>query len=91
MTLEEIKGCMKIGLQDPAETGILYGWYCAFLPVLAGSRVSLDVTPVFDRQVLEGEALARVRIDRPLLLIIAMARLYLDRDVRDALSGLREG
>jgi Protein of unknown function (DUF2953) len=91
MTLEEIRGRLKVGLRDPAETGILYGWYCAVLPVLTGSRVSLDVTPVFDRQVLEGEAMARIRIDRPLLLLLAMARLSLDRDVRDALSGLREG
>jgi hypothetical protein len=61
------------------------------LPALMGSRVSLEVTPVFDRQVLEGEIMARVRIDRPLLLILAMARLFIDRDVRNALSGLREG
>jgi hypothetical protein len=91
MALEEIRGCLKVGLRDPAETGILYGWYCAILPVLTGSRVSLDVTPVFDRQVLEGEVTVRLRIDRPLLLLLAMARLFLDRDVRDALSGLREG
>jgi hypothetical protein len=91
MTLEEIRGCMKVGLEDPAQTGILFGWYCAILPALAGSRVSLDVTPVFDREVLEGEIMARVRIDRPLLLILATARLFLDRDVRVALSGLRGG
>jgi hypothetical protein len=91
MTLEEIRGRMKIGFQDPAQTGILYGWYWAILPLLGCTRVSLDVTPVFDREVLEGEIMARVRIDRPLLLILAMARLFLDRDVRIALSGLREG
>jgi hypothetical protein len=89
MTLEEIRGRMKVGFQDPAQTGILFGWYCAILPALAGSRVSLEVTPVFDREVLEGEIMARVRIDRPLLLILATARLFLDRDVRVALSGLR--
>jgi hypothetical protein len=91
MTLEEIRGRMKIGFSDPAHTGILYGWYCAILPLLGCTRVSLDVNPVFDREVLEGEVMARVRIDRPLLLILAMARLFLDRDVRAALSGLREG
>jgi hypothetical protein len=89
MTLEEIRGRMKVGFQEPAQTGILFGWYCAILPALAGSRVSLEVTPVFDREVLEGEIMARVRIDRPLLLILATARLFLDRDVRVALSGVR--
>jgi len=91
MTLQEIRGHLRVGLRNPAETGIFYGWYCAFLPALMGSRVCLDVTPVFDRPVLEGEIRARVRIDRPLLLLLAMARLLLDRGVRKALSGLREG
>jgi len=91
MTLQEIRGSLVVGFRNPAETGIFYGWYSAMLPALMGSRVSLEVTPVFDRQVLEGEIMARVRIDRPLLLILAMARLFIDRDVRNALSGLREG
>jgi hypothetical protein len=90
-TLEEIRGRMRIGFRDPSWTGILFGWYCALLPVLACSRVSLEVTPVFDGEVLEGEVRARARIDRPLLLLLAAARLLLDRDVRAALSGLREG
>ena len=91
MTFQEIRGNLMIGFRNPAETGIFYGWYSALLPILMVSRVCLDVTPVFDRQVLEGDIMAKVRINRPLLLIVAMARLYMDRDVRTALSGLREG
>jgi hypothetical protein len=91
MTLQEIRGNLIVGFRNPADTGIFYGWYYAILPTLMISRVSLDVTPVFDRPVLEGEIMAKVRIDRPLLLILAMVRLFFDRDVRNALSGLREG
>jgi hypothetical protein len=91
MTLQEIRGNLVVGFRNPAETGIFYGWYSALLPFLMVSRVSLDVTPVFDRQVLEGEIMAKVRFDRPLLLLIAITRLFIDRDVRVALSGLREG
>ena len=91
MTLQEIRGNLTVGFRNPADTGIFYGWYYAILPTLMISRVSLDVTPVFDRPVLEGEIMAKVRIDRPLLLILAMVRLFFDRDVRNALSGLREG
>jgi len=91
MTLQEIRGNLIIGLRNPAETGIFYGWYSAIIPAFIGSRVSLEVMPVFDRQVLEGDVMAKVRIDRPLLLILAMVRLFMDRDVRTALSGLREG
>jgi len=91
MTLQEIRGNLIVGFRNPADTGIFYGWYCAIFPTLMVSRVSLDVTPVFDRPVLEGEIMAKVRIDRPLLLILAMFRLFFDRDVRNAIAGLREG
>jgi hypothetical protein len=91
MTLQEIRGNLIVGFRNPADTGIFYGWYCAIVPTLMVSQVSLDVTPVFDRPVLEGEIMAKVRIDRPLLLLLAMVRLFFDRDVRNAIAGLREG
>jgi hypothetical protein len=91
MTLQEIRGNLIVGFRNPADTGIFYGWYCAIFPTLMVSQVSLDVTPVFDRPVLEGEIMAKVRIDRPLLLLLAMIRLFFDRDVRNAIAGLREG
>jgi hypothetical protein len=91
MTLQEIRGNLVVGFRNPADTGIFYGWYCAIFPTLTVSRVCLDVTPVFDRPVLEGEIMAKVRIDRPLLLLLAMFRLFFDRDVRNAIAGLREG
>jgi hypothetical protein len=91
MSFQEIRGNLMVGFRNPAETGIFFGWYSALIPILMVSRVCLDITPVFDRQVLEGDIMAKVRIERPLLLILAMVRLYMDRDVRTALSGLREG
>ena len=91
VTLQEIRGNLTVGFRNPADTGIFYGWYCAICPTLMVSPVCLDITPVFDRQVLEGEIMAKVRIDRPLLLLLAMTRLFFNRDVRNALSGLREG
>jgi len=91
MTLQEIRGNLVVGFRNPADTGIFYGWYCAIFPTLMISLVCLDVTPVFDRPILEGEIMAKVRIDRPLLLILSMFRLFFDRDVRNAIAGLRKG
>jgi hypothetical protein len=90
-TLQEVRGNLMVGFRNPADTGIFYGWFSAIYPILMVSRVCIDITPVFDRPVLEGEITAKVRIDRPLLLIFAMFRLFLDRDVRKALSGIRGG
>jgi hypothetical protein len=91
LTLQEIRGNLTVGFRNPADTGIFYGWYCAISPVLIVSPVCFDIIPVFDRPVQEGEIMAKLRIDRPLLLILATIRLFFDRDVRNAISGLREG
>ena len=85
-TLLEARGRLRVGVGDPVETGLLFGRYCALAPLLRVNRIYLDLSPVFDRQVLEGEVAARLRIDRPLLLILAGAGLLLNRDVRAALS-----
>ena len=90
-TLEEVRGRLRVGLGDPADTGMLFGGYCALAPLLGGDRVCLQVTPVFDRQVLDGEISARFRIDRPLILAAAGVRLYLNPDVKAAVSLLRGG
>jgi hypothetical protein len=91
LTIQEIRGNLTVGFENPADTGIFYGWYCAICPTLMVTPLCLDVVPVFDRPVLEGEITAKVRIDRPLLLILATIRLFFDRDVRNAIAGLREG
>jgi len=91
LTLQEIRGNLIVGFRNPADTGIFYGWYCAIFPTLMVSQVYLDVIPVFDRPVLEGEIMAKVRIDRPLLLLLALLHLFFDRDVRNAIAGLRDG
>jgi hypothetical protein len=90
-TFQEIRAQLVVGLRDPASTGELYGWYCAIWPLLAGDRFSVQVSPVFDRQVFEGEMLARFRIDRPLLLMGAIAEVLLNPDVRRGISLFRGG
>ena len=90
-TFQEILAKLVIGLEDPASTGQLYGWYCALSPLFTGDRLSVRVSPVFDRQAFEGEMLARFRIGRPLLLMGAIAELLLNPDVRRGISLFRSG
>jgi hypothetical protein len=89
ITLQEFRAQLRVGLRDPASTGQLYGCFCAFRPLLVRDRVSVEVRPVFDRQLFEGEIMARLRIDRPLLLMVATAMLFLDPDVRGSMTLLR--
>jgi hypothetical protein len=90
-TIQEIRAQLVVGLQDPASTGQLYGWYCALRPLLVGDRLAVQVSPAFDRQVFEGEMRARFRIDRPLLLMVAIVGFLLDPDVRRGISLFRGG
>jgi hypothetical protein len=77
---------MRIGLADPVLTGMVYGWYCAVRPLLACSRIFLDIIPVFDRNVCDMELEMRWDLRHPLMLAISAWRLYRNRDVQEALS-----
>jgi hypothetical protein len=73
----------------PVLTGMVYGWYCAVRPLLAYSRIFLDITPVFDRNVLEMDLEMRWDLRHPLMLAISAWRLYRNRDVQEALSVMK--
>ncbi len=51
--VERLRGVLKIGLEDPALTGELYGRAAGLLAALPGRAFRL--VPVFDRETLEGE------------------------------------
>ncbi len=61
---------IRLGLDDPAMTGVLYGWYWTVRGMLSAiRRVSIDMEPVFDHEVIEGSASFAVRIKNPLKII----------------------
>jgi hypothetical protein len=84
--INSVRGTMRIGLADPVISGMVYGWYCAVRPLLAYSRIFLDITPVFDRSVLAMELEMRWDLRHPLMLAIYGWRLYRNRDVQEAIS-----
>ena len=90
--LESLRADIVLGLESPADTGVVYG-YCtaaryALWPVEA---VDFVVTPVFDREVFEGTFLLRMQIRRPLLILIAVAQALLNRPVRERLRQVSGG
>jgi hypothetical protein len=86
VSIDSVRGTMRIGLADPVLTGMVYGWYCAVRPLLAYSRIFLDITPVFDRNVCDMNLEMRWDLRHPLMLAIDGWRLYRNRDVQEALS-----
>lgn len=86
LTITRISCRIRYGGPDAATTGRIFGYCMAVLPLqcLSG-RVCIEITPVFDREVLEGAATAIFRIHHPLLVCIPGVRMLLDRDTRQAL------
>ena len=84
--LESLRGDITLGLESPADTGVVYG-YCtaARYALRPAEAIDFVMTPVFDREVFEGTFSLRMQIRRPLLILIAVARALLDRPVRERL------
>ncbi|KDE55241.1 DUF2953 domain-containing protein [Methanoculleus sp. MH98A] len=86
LRLETLRGDIILGLESPADTGVVYG-YCtaARYALWPAEAIDFAMTPVFDREVFEGTFILRMQIRRPLLILIAVAKALLKRPVRERL------
>lgn len=72
--VEEAVADFEVGLEDPADTGMLLGWLNAARYAAASrSAVRLDIRPVFDGAHFQGSLFAALRL-RPIALLPPMAR-----------------
>lgn len=76
-----------VGLGEPDLTGYAYGIYWAVKPFL-GKKCRVDITPDFERRILEGEFSLRGRIMAAVLLY-HVCRVLLDRRLRQLLDQLK--
>ena len=84
--LETLQGNVTLGLDSPADTGVVYG-YCtaaryALWPVEA---VDFVLTPVFNERIFAGTFTPKMLIRRPLLILAAIARALCQIPVRQRL------
>ena len=84
--LETLRGDVTLGLENPADTGMVYG-YCTALRYALWPAEAVDfvMTPVFDHEVFEGSFTLRMQVRRPLLIIIPVASALLQKPVRQRL------
>ncbi|NYT16557.1 MAG: DUF2953 domain-containing protein [Methanomicrobiales archaeon] len=69
---------IRFGFSSPAVTGMAFGCYTAIRPVvMQDRRVLLSVSPVFDRELLEGSCRCDLRVDCPLVIPALVIRLFL--------------
>ncbi|MDD2473908.1 MAG: DUF2953 domain-containing protein [Methanoculleus sp.] len=84
--LETLRGDVTLGLDSPADTGVVYGYYTAARYALwPAEAIDFVLTPVFDRRVFEGALTLRMQVRRPLLIIIPVVQALLQKPVRERL------
>jgi hypothetical protein len=83
LSIRMIEGAFTVGLQNPADTGMVFGFFSAVRPLLFPcTRISLSMTPVFDREILEGRVMADLRIREPLFIPVLVLRLAMKPGTR---------
>ena len=75
---QSIKGALHIGMEDPATTGQILGYYGILYPIIGGS---IDVVPDFDQTICEGDIKIRGHIT--LFRVVKTACvMYFNKDIR---------
>jgi hypothetical protein len=83
VSIRKVEGAFTVGLQNPADTGVAFGFFSAIRPLLFPcDRISLSMNPVFDREILEGHVMADLRISEPLFIPVLMLRLAMKPPAR---------
>jgi hypothetical protein len=83
--LDGMTGTIRIGMENPAASGMLYGGYWASRFALNASRIFIEMEPIFGKRVLELDITMRLRIRHPLILIIQGIALIRNPAVRRSL------
>jgi hypothetical protein len=84
----DARGTLTLGLGDPVLMGEVCGMYWASRFILLASRVYVELEPVFDREVLNLDITIRVRVNHPLLVLIAGIRLARDSGIAEAAGAI---
>ena len=84
--LETLRGNVTLGLDSPADTGVVYGYFTAIRYVLwPVEAIDFVMTPVFNERIFMGTLTFKMQIRRPLLILVAVARALWQKPVRQRL------
>lgn len=87
---ENARGTVTLGLGNPSLTGEVYGYYWASRFIFLASRIDIEMKPVFDRLVLELDITVRVKVEHPLLVMIAGLDLARASSTKDVIAYARQ-
>ena len=87
MLPRRVKGKLRFGFDDPYTTGQVLMYLAPFYGLYARK---LELIPVFEEPVLDGELYLKGKVRIGTVLVLA-ARMMLDRNFRSLLKKWREG
>jgi hypothetical protein len=88
--LDYIRGNARIGLGDPAATGMVFGLYHAFRALVPSDRIDFNLTPEFGDEVCEIDLKTRFHIAVPVRIIVSAAKIAKHPASRSAMNAFRK-
>jgi hypothetical protein len=88
--LDFVRGNARIGLGDPAATGMLFGMYHAFRALVPPDRIYFNLIPEFGDEVCEIDLTTRFRIATPVRIIVNAVRIAKHPASRRAINVFRK-
>lgn len=83
---DKIKGYIRLGLEDPYNTGRALAVFSVFYPFYGED---IQIYPEFEREIIEGDVFFKGRIHLMHLLLV-IGRSYFDKNVKTAYKKLKE-
>lgn len=87
LQFRNLKARLRFGLDDPSDTGFLFGYLCALQPLLASFQIDARFEPSFDEEVIEGYAKGSLRL-WPIKIILPIVRFMASIKTIRILMGL---
>jgi hypothetical protein len=84
------RGTAQIGFGDPSATGMVYGLYRAARPLMQIHRITLNIVPVFNREIYEIDVNTRFHIIYPVRMIVNAVKVVKHPAVRRVMKTMRK-
>ena len=81
---------VRLGLDNPSATGMVYGMYWAFISLMPGDRITLTLEPEFNREVYEFDVATRFHITYPIRIVTNAVKVMKHPATRQIIKTMRK-
>ncbi len=85
-----VRGNVRLGLDNPSATGMVYGMYWAIISLIPGDRFTLTLVPEFNREVYEFDIATRFHITYPIRIVANAVKVMKYPATRQIMKTMRK-